>query len=349
MKTNVKQWIAILWKPLIGLIVLAFLVIWTTGVLSDRVEPGVAEHQPGIPFPPDAETFTARLEAASRWVDVVGTVTSDTQVDLSARVSAYVEETLASAGQAVTRNELLIRLDDRELQTQLAAARAELHRTKTDYERTATLKEKQAATEQQWIAAESAYQAAQARKEQAEVNLSYTHIRSPLDGQVADRHVDVGTLAHPGQHLISVYDPETLRLDVPVPVRLVDRLALDDSVHVQLERPDTEVTGRVRRIVGAIDPRSRTQTVQVMLDVEGEKVLPGAFGRLRVPTEDRDMFRVPATAIYRAGQLQMVQVVEDQRVLRRLVKTGREEDGYVEVLAGVQDGDLLLRQPILRK
>ena len=57
--------------------------------------------------------------------------------------------------------------------------------------------------------------------------MSYAQITSPIDGIVTDRRIEVGDLANPGQVLLTVYDSEHMRLEAPVPVRLVDRLALE--------------------------------------------------------------------------------------------------------------------------
>lgn len=346
MKTKLVALLRMIWKPLIALIGLIILIVWTTGVLSDRVEPGVLDHAPGFALPPDAETVTVRIASIPQRIEVVGTTISENTVSMHARMSAHVSEVLVSAGDSVSRDEVLIRLDDRDLRSQREAAQAALHRTKTEYERFKKLHQTQAATEQQLIAAESAYHTAKAEVDRADVALTFTEIRSPMNGIVTDRHVEVGTLADPGQTLLRVYDPAAMRLDAPVPVRLVDYLAIGDTLDIRLERPDTVMQGRVRRIVSEIDPRTRTQTVQIMLEPNDTPVLPGTFGRVRIPTTERDVYLIADTAVYRVGQLEMTQVLENERVIRRLVKTGETRDGRVEVLSGLQEGDVVLVRPV---
>jgi RND family efflux transporter MFP subunit len=208
------------------------------------------------------------------------------------------------------------------------------------------LHETQAATEQQLIAAESAFHTARSRLEQTQIALTFTELRAPFDGRVTDRHAETGMLANPGQTLLNLYDPSRMRLDVPVPVRLIDYLAIGDAVELQLERPAARLNGTVYRVVSEIDTRTRTQTVQILLDSMAEVPMPGTFGRLWIPTTEQEMALVPETAVYRIGQLELVQVVEDDRVLRRLVKTGTERQGEIEILSGLTDGERILRQPI---
>lgn len=149
-------------------------------------------------------------------------------------------------------------------------------------------------------------------------------------------------LAHPGERLLNVFDPTRMRLDVPVPVRLVDHLELGASVQVHLERPDQLVQGRIHRVVGEIDPRSRTQMVQIMLEPGDARILPGTFGRLRIATDSRPLIRIPVDAVHRVGQLEQVHLIQGDRVVRRLIRTGRSENGEVEVLSGLAANDQIL-------
>ncbi len=325
-------------KPALAVLGLAIIVIWTTGVWRTRIAPDTVPHEPGRPLPDAYESVEAQKEILPVQVRLVGSVASDNQVELSARVHAYIAEIKASAGDTVTRDQQLIRLDDRDLQTQLTSAHAELRRTQSEYERIQRLYDTQASTEQELISARTAFELARAKAEQAEVLLSFSVIRSPMDGQVTDRHVERGQLVQPGQPLLKVYDPAVMRLDVSVPVRLMDYVSLGDRFAVQLESPNIEVEGIVHRIVSGIEPRSRTQTIQLLLDTE-YPVLPGTFGRLAIPTRERAAVRLPVDAVYRVGQLEMVDVVRNGRAIRRLVTTGPVYDHWIEILSGLSDGE----------
>jgi len=160
----------------------------------------------------------------------------------------------------------MVTLDDREIAEQMAAAEAQLKQAETEYQRAKQLLENKATTDQAFIAAESAYNGAKAQMERVRVMMSYARITSPIDGIVIDRRIEVGDLANPGQVLLTVYDSEHMRLEAPVPVRLVDRLALNQAVEVKLDRPDKTFQGRVSQIVSEIDPMSRTQLVKIRLD-----------------------------------------------------------------------------------
>jgi RND family efflux transporter MFP subunit len=329
-------------NPLLHLGRIAVLAAALAGAAChSKIEPGGVEKPAGIPLPPDAETLSASAETVSTRVDVVGTASSEKVVTLSARISANVQEVRVAAGDRVSAGQTLIALDDREIREQLAAADAQLKQAETEFKRAQQLIEKGATTEQALTAAESAFDTARAQSERARVMLSYTEVKAPLSGIVTERQVDAGDLASPGQPLLTLFDPEHMRLEAPVPVRLIEKLALGQRVEVALDYPARKVPGEVTEIVSEIDPLSRTRKVKVRLE-NAQDVLPGAFGRLWVEGSPREAVLVPASAVRRSGQLEMLMIVRDGRVMSRSVRTGQRFGDRVEVLSGVQAGEQIL-------
>ena len=333
-------------KLIVGILGLAIVIAWSGGFLAKKTKPGKLESQPGLALPAGAETIEIKVETAPVRVEVVGTTASEEKINLSARIPAYVGEIFASAGDRVKKGQKLIALDDRDIRQKLAAAEAQFGQAKTEYERAKQLFEKQATTDQALTAAESMFNAAKAQVEEVKVMLTYAQVESPIDGIVTERRIQTGDLANPGMLLLAVYDPLRMRLEAPVPVRLIDRLALGQEVEVSLERPARVFKGTVAEIVSEVDSASRTQLVKVHLEGVAGDVLPGTFGRLWVAAEPREALFVPASAVVQIGQLAYVQVARDGRAIRRLVKTGPARDGRVEILSGLRAGEAIVVNPI---
>ena len=338
--------LAKLWRPLAGIIGLAIIIIWAGGSCNSKVSPGKVPHEPGFAIAEDAETYTATKEPVTPRIDVVGTVESEEKIHLSSRIPGYVKKVFVSAGARVVKEQPLITLDDREVREQMRAAGSQFKLAETEYKRTRGLYEKKATTEQALVAAESMYASARAELQRIQVMISYTKITSPIDGILIDRRIEAGDLANPGQILLPVYDPKRMRLVAPVPVRLVNKLSLNQKMDVVLDRPGRTYSGMVTGIVSEVDPMTRTQQVKVSLEDFDENILPGTFGRLFVEDEPRNGILAPLSSVYRIGQLEMVQVVEDNRVFRRLVRTGPVHAGQIEIISGLDDGEIILVNPV---
>lgn len=333
------------WKSVVGVVAMGGLMAWASGGCGPKIEPGRLPGSAGVAVGPDDEVLAAAAEQVSARIDLSGTAESETAIRLSSRIPAYVREVLVSAGSSVRAGQPLVVLDDRDIREQLSAAEAQLKQAEAEFNRTKQLRATGAATEQAYVAAESALSAAQAQVAGAKVMLTYAVIASPIDGIVTDRRIEPGDLAGPGVVLASVYDPARMRLETPVPVRLVDKLPRGQEVEVVFSRPDRTVRGVVTEIVSEIDPRSRTRTVKIRLDDAQGDILPGTFGRIWVEEGRHEAVVVPASAVMRVGQLEYVQVVSEGRALRRLVRTLALPDGRLEVASGLAAGERILAKP----
>ena len=334
------------WRPVAGIIGLVALVLWSGGMLESKVEPGKLNPQPGSPLPIGAKTLVVKCVKSPSLIEVIGTAASERRVNLSARFPATVDSMRVSAGTVVTNGQVLATLDDRDIREQLAGAEAQFNQAEVENSRTRQLFEKGATTDQAKVAAQTGLEAARARLQQVRVMLSYATITAPLDGVVTDRRFEAGDLVAPGQIVMSVYDPLLMRLEVPVPVRLLPKFALGQQVSVGLDGVAQPVKGVVREIVSEVDPLSRTQKVKIKLDQGGRSILPGTYGRIVIEGDTHDAVWVPKSAVYRIGQQEFAQVVSESRIVRRVVRTGLVRDGQIEVLAGLGDGEMIVVEPV---
>jgi RND family efflux transporter MFP subunit len=336
-------WFLRLWKLWLGLIAMGFLFVWTSGMLRDRIEAGnYFEFQPGEPLPEGAQVILVDPIMVPGRIDLPGTVASEQSVHLSARISASVEQVFASAGQRVEKGQTLIRLDDRELQQQLEAAKVALRQAEIEFERAKELVRTDAASQQTYDAAESAFLAAQSQVNRMEVMLTYTELQAPMDSIVTDRRVESGDLASPGQVLLTLYDPSRMRMEVAVPVRLVHHFEVGTEIPITLSYPEESLVGQVTEIVSEIDTRTRTRLVKIQLPDISPEILPGAYGRVWVSENPHEGILLPEKTIRRIGQLEFVELVEAGRVRTRMVKTGAVYDDMVEILSGLSGGESVL-------
>ncbi|MDD2237197.1 MAG: efflux RND transporter periplasmic adaptor subunit [Kiritimatiellae bacterium] len=330
---------------ILALAALVFMIVWSGGFLNRKLAPAVGPGIKGTPLPPDAETVTVEIKEQAPLIDIAGTVESEEIIHLSSRISAYVSQVFVSAGDAVKKGDVLVTLDDREIKQQRDMAQADAVQAEIEFNRTRELFEKKVSTDQQMTAARATYDRAKSALERMNVMMTYAQIIAPIDGIVTDRRIEAGDLANPGEPLLAVYDQHRMRITVPVPVRLADRLSVGEKTTVTLDGFD-DSQGTVTEVVAEIDPSSRTRQVRIRLQPFDRPLLPGTFGRVWVHDHARNSVVIPTSCVYTIGQLEMVQVVRENRLLRRLVRTGPSTDDSVEILSGLSGGEQILLQPI---
>ena len=181
---------------------------------------------------------------------------------------------------------------------------------------------------------------------QANLMLGYAKVSSPVNGVVTSRLVDPGALASPGMPLLEIEQGGGYRLEVAVPESDAGRLRPGQDMRVRIDAlgEDGPAQGRVVEIVPSVDPGSRTFIAKLSL-ARHPLLRSGLYGKAFLPGEHRQSFTVPSAAIVVRGQLRSVFVVEDGYVRRRLVTLGEERFGRIEVLSGLEPGDIIVLNP----
>jgi RND family efflux transporter MFP subunit len=330
-----------------------------SNAFRDKVQPG--EIAPPARTLGDRPTDQVHKVLQVERVQIVGAVRAQRRTEIGARVMATIVEMSVKAGDMVRRDDVLVRLDDRDLRARVAEARqavnaAEIQarNAEKDYKRFEDLLKQKAISDKEFDDAKARYQTAEAQLSQArealnaaETALSFTVILAPADGKVVDKFMDAGDTTQPGRPLLAIYDPGHLRLEAAVPETLVLELKVGDQLEMSIDTlPETQakpLVGAIEEIVPQADSASRSVLVKVRVP-EGARVIEGAFGRLHIPSRERVRLCVASSAVREVGQLSFVDVVRPDKILeRRQIKLGESSPfGRVEALSGLNDGETVV-------
>lgn len=343
----------------LGFILLgALLIAWLMGTF----EPKVSTHaRPSLRRPIGATPLaTVAVLDLPRIESAVGSIRPVREAQVASNILARVKEVLVHAGQTVTAGQVLVRLDDADLQARLqqaqaglAAAESERDRVQFQLDRVKKAFDSQAATqfELDQIAksldtAQAAVLRASQSVQETRTILDYSVVRSPMNGTIVDKRVNAGDTAAPGQILLTLYDPTQMQMVASVREMLSRRLAVGQQVNVHIESLDKLCAGTVSEIV----PESQAQSRSFLVKVTGPcqpGIYAGMFGRMLIPLDSQRILVIPASAILRIGQLDMVDVAVDGHLQRRSVQLGRRvNDGkLVQVLAGLAEGEQVALAP----
>lgn len=334
-------------------LVLAGLIAWLAGAFQDRIPPGITDRPAARP---PGQEYRVSSVVEDTLETATGTINARNETTVSSRILATIERFPVNAGDSVHQGDVLLELDDRDLLSRVEqvsqtvrAAAALLHETRADHERISTLYEKQVASRADYDAIRAAlharqadYERSQGQLQEAKTLLSFTVIKSPIDGKVVERFAEPGDTVSPGMPLLRIYNPSLLRLDAQVRESLAARMSIGMQLSARIDALQREVPVLIDEIVPSADPGSRSITVKAILP-DNDRLYPGMFGRLLIPTGSIERLYVPLAAIKRMGQLEFVEVVRDGHPGRRYVRTGQaNERGQVEVLSGVQAGETLM-------
>ncbi len=220
------------------------------------------------------------------------------------------------------------RSQQEQLEAGLARARAGVEAARAQLEEARTgISSSQAMVEQ-----------ARAGTEAVASNLSYGLVQAPFPGVVSRKLLRQGELATPGASIVEIQDLYRLQLEVSVPEEALE--AVRPGQTLELSVGSRKLRGKVRQIVPAADPASRSFTVKVAVDNPKAELIPGMYGKLGLKTGQRQALLVPRKAVTRRGQLEEVQIIDPEGYPElRLIKTGQDQGELVEVLSGLNAGE----------
>ena len=302
---------------------------------------------------PNLLTVIVRVQAVEvgkhiRTQEVVGTVRAKTRASIEARVSGHIAQMLVTPGQSVQRGELLARLNVQEIHARLNQAIALHDQAERELQRSMTLLQQEATTQQEFDAVQARQRVAHATVKEAETMLDYARLTAPFDGVITRKLADVGDLAAPGKPVLEMQDPTTLRFEADVPEALLGCVRPGAKLIVLIPNVEQELSSTVSEISPTTDPNSRTVMVKFELAPTAAGLRAGQFGRVAIPLAERTTLRIPALAVTRRGQLEIVFVIAHQKAQLRLVRTGLRIGTDLELVSGVSAGDQVVTEGAAR-
>jgi RND family efflux transporter MFP subunit len=296
-----------------------------------------------------------------------GTLLGMVESPVYARSTGYVKAWYKDIGAAVKKGDLLAEIDTPEVDQQLHQAvasrqqlAASLDLAKSSFERWQSLRKRDVVSQQELDERSSAYTQAQSNVAAAEANVrrlreleGFKRITAPFDGIVTRRNVNVGDLVDAGSSgsgsraLFQLSMTNPLRLYVYVPQAYSQQVHVGDVASVtEAELPGQVFRGSVVRTAGAIDMATRTLQIEINLNNDDGRLLPGAYVQVAFPTVAPDALIVPTNAVlFRAEGPRIAVVDAGGKVKLHPVSIGRDFGRVLEILQGVSVADTLVLNP----
>ena len=340
---------------LIALLSLFVLIAWIAGFFTTKIDPELIGADAANVDPASVVTVVAVDAAMSDAIPASVRARDNTVV--AARILSTVDAVNVRAGALVAKGDVLVTLDQAGLRSRVEQAReqvnavaAQLDEARRQLSRLMELRAQGLSTQAELDQARASVEALTAQNAQAqqalseaEIVLGYATVKAPIAGRVVERMVEPGDTVAPGAPLITLYDPASLQAQASVPETRSLSLEVGQTIEISIPSLQSASQGVIEEIVPAADAASRTFLVKVAIDYD-PKIRPGMFARFHIPLAADTVMAVPPACLGQVGQLDVVEVLEEGRIVRRFVRLGRTlpDRGLVEVISGVEAGEQLV-------
>lgn len=292
--------------------------------------------------PLHVSAFKVKRTPFAEAITASGTVLADEDVELRAEVGGRVASIGFQEGTRVAKGTLLIKLDDTELQ---AIRRRALHRrdlAALREQRLSQLVQQKLVRQEEYDTAANELRIQEAEIALVDAQIAKTEIRAPFSGVIGLRHISEGAFINAASKLATLHGLSRVKIDFAIPERYAARIKIGAAIQIVSAAGD-ERTGRIYAVDPHVDPLTRTYMLRAIASNETGSLHPGGLAEIKLAIAERsDALFVPANAILANADGKHVLVIEHDQVQVRPIKSGSRTEGYVQVISGLNEGDVVV-------
>ncbi len=347
-------------KRMILMLVFMTILVAGLGFVKVRQFQAMADEFAAMQPPPEAvTTIVAQPAEWPAMLSAIGTVAPVQGVTVSADLPGIVERIAFESGRMIGQGDVLVQLDTRQEQAQLAAAEAQLELARLNDERMSGLVKEDAVSRAEYDAAAAAHTQARARVGEIRATIERKTIRAPFAGVLGIRQVNLGQYLTGGDPVVPLQALNPIHVNFGVPQQNAAQMRPGRQVRITGDGAGgLELAGRVNAIDAVVDPATRNVQVQATLANPGGQLRPGMFVQVHVTLgAAQPVITLPASAISYAPYGDSVFVVADMKnpkgatyrgVRQQVVKLGGSRGDQVAVVSGIAPGDEVVTSGVFK-
>jgi membrane fusion protein (multidrug efflux system) len=345
-------------RMILMLAAVGIFVATIAAVKTRQIQSGMKQNASFQPPPEAVTTVIAKQEAWPATWSAIGSVAAVQGVTVSADLPGIVDKIEFESGQAVAAGAVLVRLDTRQEQAQLAAADAGRDLSDLNEKRAKDLVAQgiQAQADLDRLAAEQ--KQAVAKVGELRATIERKTIRAPFAGVLGIRQVNLGQYLEAGAAIVPLQSIRPVYVNFAVPQQEVGQLKVGSPIHVTAEAAGVGSEGRVTAVDSVINEQTRNVNVQATFANADAKLRAGMFVKANIGLgKGESAITIPTSAINYAPYGDSVFIVEDVTgpkgnkylgVRQQFVKLGSSRGDQVAVLSGLKNGEQVVTSGVFK-
>jgi membrane fusion protein (multidrug efflux system) len=284
----------------------------------------------------------------SDYLTLSGSIEADEQIEIHTEVSGIVESINFSEGGRVSQGQPLLRINDAELQAQLAQAQTRNNLAAENERRAKLLLEKEAISQEEYDIASADFRTAESQIQLIKAQLSKTVIRAPFSGRIGLRNISKGSYVTPATVIAQLVNTNRLKVSFSIPEKYANRVKVNNQVKFNVQGVQGEFTAKIYATEPAVEANTRTLLVKAITTNNSDNIIPGTFANIIFPLETLENgLLVPAEALIPVQNGKKLFVMKNGSANEVMVETGARTDEDVLITSGIQAGDTVLTSGVM--
>ncbi|MEZ9352088.1 efflux RND transporter periplasmic adaptor subunit [Vibrio splendidus] len=292
---------------------------------------------------------------------VIGNIHSNQSIDVTSQMSGQVKEILFTSGQQVNKGDVLVKLDDALLKSNYKSQLSKVELVRVELMRNKLLLRNNSVSKNSVDKLQAQFNAEGAKLEYIVTQIDYMKVKAPFSGSVGIRNIDVGDFINSSTAIVELEDKSKQYVDFSIPELYLHDVKVGQDLQFNSEATNDEV---FHGTISAIEPSSDSNTHNIELRAMANQAVPleaGMYVDATLITSESDtIVAVPSVAISYTLYGNTVFVLDtstkkasehssndaspfyEYKVVQRTVEVGPKQDGYVGVVSGLKEGDVVV-------
>lgn len=296
---------------------------------------------------------TVKDTVFSHYLEVQGNVQTKENLIIYPQFSGILTSLNVTAGQRVSKGQVLGTIDDGGLSQQLAQVQSQLALAKTTFERQKRLWDQKIGSEIQYLQAQTNMVSQQKAVSQINAQLAKTKIIAPFSGVIDETLIERGQVVGPGQGLMRIVNLNNMYVSTSVPETYIGKLNTGTNVDVYLTSLNKTYTGRIRQVANNINPNNRTFSIEVSVPNKENLLRPNQVAKLKiVDYTSKNAVVVPTNVVQEDGEKNnFVYIVTNATATTGIAKkvivtVGQSSNNATEILSGLSANDIVVTEGV---
>jgi RND family efflux transporter MFP subunit len=300
---------------------------------------------------PLVTSFTVKDTLFNHYIDIQGNVDTKENLIIYPEFSGTLTNVYVKEGQRVNKGQLLARIDDGGLSSQLAQMQTQYELAKTTFERQKRLWEQKIGSEIQYLQAKANMEGLESSVKQMQAQVGKTAVKAPFTGTIDEIITDQGQVVSPGgSQLMRIVNLRNMYVKASIPENYLGSIKKGTAVNIEFPSLGQSIVGKVRQVGNFINPNNRTFEVEIAIPNKEQLIKPNLVANLEINDySNQNAILVPDNVLQEnAKGDKFIYVIDslvnsEAKVIKTKVNVGMKYKGYFEVLDGLKAGQIIVK------
>lgn len=289
-----------------------------------------------------------KTQPFSNELQVSGSIDANEQIELRSEVSGVIQSINFKEGGYVSKGQLLVKVNDAELRSQLSQAKTKQSLAAENERRAKLLLQKEAISQEEYDIAKAELESTKAQTQFIHSQIAKTSIVAPFSGKIGLRSISPGAYISPSTLIARLVNNDKVKITFSIPEKYATSIKKGGNMQFTVSNKTETFFAEIYAMEPAVEKSTRTLQIRAIADNSNGILLPGTFANISLPLEEiKDAILIPTEAIIPIQNGKKVFIVENGKAKEVNIETSVRTEKNILVISGLKKGDTLITTGIM--